>query len=455
MEPGLIWTLPRSLFDELSAFGGVFFVGGYVRNELILSGRSPHCPSELKDLRGDQDILVTSISLERLCEILRRYGRAEVVGRNFSVVRFRCGGRTYDFSVPSRRSSSGSTPVPDMPIERDLMDRDFTINAIAYDIKEGVFVDPTNGLRDIERGLIRQTSSRAFSVDALRTLRACRLKAMLKFEIEPQTLETAKQNTDRLSQIAPERIGEEFAKIILLSKPSIALRCLSEIGSIAVLLPQLDECQGVTQPGGMHAHDVFDHILLTVDNAPRDALVRFAALFHDITKPRHRFIGDDGRARFYGHQSTSAGVAKRWLEKFAFSHRFASSVAKLVQNHMFTHPETDKGVRRFIRRIGEELLEPLFQLRFADTKSQGLGGDIEAELEFYERVRKVLAQKPPLTTRDLAVNGNDVMSVLGIPPSPAVGQVLEKLLAMVVDDPSLNRRDVLIRLIPEVAEEVK
>ncbi|RKZ25505.1 hypothetical protein DRQ29_06225 [bacterium] len=169
-------------------------------------------------------------------------------------------------------------------------------------------------------------------------------------------------------------------------------------------------------------------------------------MFHDITKPRHREIAENGRAKFYNHQISAAKVAERLLEKYAFSKRFAENVAKLVRYHMFTHAETEKGIRRFVRKVGEELLDDIFQLRFADTKAQGLGGDMDAEMEYYERTMKILSEKPPLSVKSLAVNGNDVMNILQIPPGPIVGEVLNKLLEIVIDDPSKNRREILIDL---------
>ncbi len=422
--------------DMLSERWRVYFVGGYVRDVLV--GASEEV---------DQDILVVGATPRELLDVLSRFGKAELVGKSFGVIKFRRGGRTYDFSVPSLRTPTGSVPAPNMSLEEDLRQRDFTVNAIAYDILNRALVDPTGGLRDIERRLLKQTSPSAFQSDPIRVLRLCRLKAKLGFDVDAETSASARRFAKRLSDVAKERIGEEFRKIMLLSKPSSALRCLLEVGALDVVLPELAACVGVTQPGGMHAFDVFDHILRTVDESPPKPLVRFAALFHDITKPAHRFVGEDGRARFYGHQTTAAKLAKDWLEEHAFSKRFASAVAQLVKHHMFTHATTEKGIRRFIRRVGEELVEPLFELRFADTKAQGLGGDIDAEMEYCRRVRSVLEQKPPLSVRDLAVDGYDVMNVLGIPPGPDVGKALGKLLAAVIDDPTLNEREKLLEML--------
>ncbi len=439
MEKKLKWTLPKDLLDKLSRNGNVYFVGGYVRDMLIFG-----------DSDADIDILVTKIEIARLVKILSSYGNAEFVGKSFGVVKFRYGGKTYDFTIPSERTANGGIPKPDMPLEKDLRGRDFTMNAIAFDIRTNEFIDPLGGLHDIENKILKQTSENSFCDDPLRILRLCRFRAQSNFEVEDVTLASAKENIEKLNDVANERIGDEFSKMMLVSHPSDVFECLKNIAALDKLIPELKNCIGVTQPGGMHAYDVFGHILRTIDEAPQNVLIRFAALFHDIAKPQHRFLGDDGRARFYAHQETSAKIAKRWLKKYSFSKTFAENVAKLVKNHMFTHAETDKGVRRFIRRVGEELLEPLFQLRFADTKAQGLGGDMNMEMEYYRRVRKILDEKPPLSVKSLAVDGNDVMRILKIPPSPIVGKVLEELLSKVLDDPSLNEREILLNILNEI-----
>ncbi len=431
----LEWTLPAKLLEELLERGEVYFVGGTVRDFLLGIPRS------------DQDILVAGIAPDELVEILRKYGYAEWVGRSFNVIKFHYGGRTYDVALPSRRGAEGAEYDPNLSVEEDLTGRDFTVNAIAFCLRTQQFLDPTGGIEDIRKKVLRATTDEVFRFDPLRIIRLCRLAAKLGFDIDPHTKELALASVENIKDLPPERVGEEMNKIMLLPKPSAALRCLVKIGAMEILLPELVECIGVTQPGSLHSYDVFEHIMLTIDYAPPDPLVRFAALFHDITKPQHRFVDETGRARFYGHQVSAARLARKWLEKFAFSKKFAGNVAKLVRYHMYTHAATDKGVRRFIRRVGKELLPALFELRFADTRAQGPAGDLDAELQYAQRVRKILEEKPPLSVRDLEVDGYDVMRILGIPPGPKVGEVLNYLLAAVIDDPNKNRREILEEMI--------
>ncbi|MCD6594645.1 HD domain-containing protein [bacterium] len=427
------WALSKKLLDELESRGEIYFVGGFVRDMLIGIERT------------DQDILVIGIEPDELVKILQKYGFADWVGKSFSVIKFHCDGQIYDISIPSKRTNS----IPDEKIllVDDLSSRDFTINSIAYNIETGELIDPTNGIKDIESKILRSTDEHGFENDPLRLLRLCRLRAKLNFDIEPQTFDIAKNSVSKISNIPPERIGEEFTKIMKLDKPSSAFRCMQQLGIIDIIIPELAECVGITQPGGMHAYDVFGHILHAIDESPPNLLVRFAAMFHDITKPQHRELAEDGRAKFYNHQMSAAKVAKRWLEKYAFSKKFTDDAAKLVRYHMFTHAETDKGVRRFIRKVGEQLLSAIFELRFADTKAQGLGGDMDAEMRYYVRTMKILSEKPPLSEKALAVNGNDIMNILQIPPGPNIGKILKKLLEIVIDDPSKNERETLVEII--------
>ncbi len=331
IEPTKIeWSLPMGLLTELSNKGKVYFVGGFVRDKL------------LKIERTDQDILITNISPDLLIEILRKYGFAEWVGKSFRVAKFHYGGNVYDFSIPSERTIHSARQIPNMSIQDDLRQRDFTINAVAYDITNHKYIDPTGGVEDIENGIIRMVNPDVFSADPLRVIRLCRLRAKLDFNIDKKTKESAISSVSLLEEISSERIGEEFYKIMKLNKPSDAFRCMLKLGILDKILPELSACSGVTQPGGMHAYDVFEHTMRTIDESPAEPLVRFSALFHDITKPRHRDVQADGRARFYGHQITAEKVARKWLTRYAFSHKFADNVAKLVRYHMFTHAETDK-----------------------------------------------------------------------------------------------------------------
>jgi tRNA nucleotidyltransferase (CCA-adding enzyme) len=228
-------------------------------------------------------------------------------------------------------------------------------------------------------------------------------------------------------------------------------------GVLAVILPELTAGFGVDQ-NEWHAYDVYHHTLATVDAASADDLtLRLAALFHDIAKPQTK----DG-PHFYRHEIVGEDVARAALSRLRFSNEQTDMVARLVRGHMFSSdPEqTDKALRRFIRRVGPDALERLFALRAADVAGSGLPKRDDRNERFAERVAATLAGRPALSVRDLAVDGTDVIRALQarghLPPGarggPDVGRILHALLERVTDEPALNERDALLaeieRLIP-------
>jgi tRNA nucleotidyltransferase/poly(A) polymerase len=219
---------------------------------------------------------------------------------------------------------------------------------------------------------------------------------------------------------------------------------MHESGLLAHILPELEACVGVDQPGGYHKYDVFEHIIRTIDEAKPSLRLRLAALFHDIRKPQHKRLVDDG-ATFYGHESGGARVTINVMNRLRYSKDLAADVAMLVERHMFTTDVTDKGLRRLIRRVGLELIYDLLDLRRADVAAQGMGGKTDDVDEFERRIREEIDKKPPFGLRDLALSGSDIMSMLNIPPGPVVGHILDHLMEKVLDQPEDNRRETLER----------
>jgi tRNA nucleotidyltransferase (CCA-adding enzyme) len=220
---------------------------------------------------------------------------------------------------------------------------------------------------------------------------------------------------------------------------------MQRVGLLENILPELAAGVGVDQPGGYHAYDVFEHSILTTDSAPRDLVLRLAALLHDVSKPDTRVLTDEGGATFYGHDKKGSRVARRVLQRLRYSNQMIDQVCLLVDKHMFTTGVTDKGVRRLIRRMGEELILSLLDLRRADVVAQGKGGSTQDVDELEEKIRLELERKPPFGLKDLEVGGNDIMSTFDLPPSPLVGQVLNYLLELVLDNPELNQKERLMK----------
>ncbi|MGB2989627.1 MAG: HDIG domain-containing metalloprotein [Candidatus Zixiibacteriota bacterium] len=441
--PGLRNQIIKVVLEK----GKIYEVGGAVRDRFI----SPILPDK------DKDYLITGIPMDELCSLLSRFGKVDLVGKSFGVIKFLPlkkydGEHVFDVALPRKEYSTGPGHKDfrveydhTLRVEDDLSRRDFTINAMAEDLATGKLVDPLNGRKDIKRRLIRITNANSFADDPLRMLRGIQFAARFEFGLEEGTLDSLRQNADLIATISPERIQEELNKLLVKAKyPSAGFRLMQQVGLLEKILPELASAVGVTQPGGYHAYDVFEHSILTADSAPRDLVIRLAALLHDVSKPETKAPTESG-ATFYGHEKRGARVAKRALQRLRYSNQIVDQATLLIDKHMFTTGVTDKGLRRLIRKMGEELVFPLLDLRRADVVAQGKGGNTEDVDELEERIRLEIERQPPFGLKDLALDGNDIMKTFDIPPSPLVGQVLNYLLELVLDDPEVNQKDRLMK----------
>jgi tRNA nucleotidyltransferase (CCA-adding enzyme) len=437
------YALSPGLVESVLKAGKLYEVGGSVRDSLI----NPDVEHK------DRDYLITGIPLDDLITILRRFGRVDVVGRSFGVIKFNPKGQdsAYDIAVPRTEKSTGTAHKdfkvaydPDLSVEADLKRRDFTINAMAREVPSETLIDPYGGVKDIKRKIIRVVFPEAIEEDPLRILRGAQFAARFEFQMEKDTLGAMKGNAALLKSVSPERIADEINKMLTKAdKPSIGLRYLLEIGALEMVFPELVDCVGVDQPGGYHKWDVFDHTMVCVDNAPRRLEVRLAALLHDVGKPQTRELVKDG-ATFYGHDRLSTQMTVEALRRLRYPNEIIEQVSKQVSRHMFSDRAGEKGIRRLIRSIGKESIYDLLDLRRADIVAQGMGQDPSEVDEFEAKVTEEIEKKPPFGLQDLAVNGDDIKSEFGVSEGPLVGQVLDDLLEMVLDDPSANIREKLL-----------
>jgi tRNA nucleotidyltransferase (CCA-adding enzyme) len=350
-------------------------------------------------------------------------------------------------------------------LEEDLKRRDFTMNAIAYDPLAGALADPYGGQRDLGAHIIRAVGDplERFSEDGLRAMRAVRFAAQLEFTLDPPTERAIPQALDVFKKVSAERVRDELIKILMSRRPSTGLSLMQRTGLLGVTIPELLEGVGLHQ-NRFHKHDVWHHTLAAVDATvlgPTEAaeppwLVRFAALMHDVAKPRTAAPKEDSPSEnsFYRHEHVGAAMAEEICRRLKLANSERETIVNLVGNHMFWYtPEWSDGtVRRFISRVGVEHLDALFALRAGDVRARGQGEEPGVEIdELRARVRDEIAKASALKVSDLAVGGADVMEVLGCKPGPIIGEVLRALLERVLDDASLNQRDTLRALIPEVA----
>ena len=442
--------LSQDTINEILRAGRIYEVGGAVRDRFLLKKQSSK----------DHDYLVTGVQYDDLTKILKSHGRVDLVGRSFGVIKFtqfKSGeAHTFDITLPRREHSTGAGHTdfqvdfdPNLNVEDDLVRRDFTVNAMAFALDDNELVDPLNGRLDLDQRQLRMVYDGSFKDDPLRMLRAVQFAARFNFIIEPKTFEAIRKHAPLVKTVSSERIAEELNKLLeLAEKPSDGFRLMQTTGLLEQILPELANCIGVDQPGGFHKYDVFEHTLHVIDATPPSLRLRLAALFHDITKPKHRQLVDKG-ATFYGHEMSSGRVAHSVLKRLKYPNDLIRDVVMLVERHMFTTDVTDKGLRRLVKRVGVDLIYDLLDLRRADVDGQGMGGKTDDVDQFEKDIKAELAKMPPFSFSDLAIDGNDIMRIFGLQPSDKVGKILDHLMECVLDDPSLNTSEHLESLARE------
>ena len=338
-------------------------------------------------------------------------------------------------------------------IEVDLGHRDFTINAMAFDLENEEILDPHGGKSDIKRKLVRAIGDpdARFREDPLRLLRAVRLATGLKFRIETETLNTLTRMAPLLRPVASERIREELMKILMSPKPSTGFNLMVKTGLLTHFLPELLEGYKMRQ-NSYHRYTVFRHIMETLDRVEPDPVLRLTALLHDVAKPRVREKAN-GEWRFLGHEKASAGLSEQIMDRFKFSKHMIRKVTNIITHHMIGYNTgwTNGAIRRLIRRVGLEDIMDLIAFRRADIFAHGLNdhkSDILDELE--KRIMDQINGPMAITTQDLAIDGFKVMEFLGISPGPEVGKILKQLMEKVTDHPEMNNQKNLFSLLEQM-----
>jgi tRNA nucleotidyltransferase (CCA-adding enzyme) len=374
-----------------------------------------------------------------------KFGTFSVVGKKgeiFEITTFRTDVGYSDGRHPDKVKWGKS-------LEEDLARRDFTINAIAINLKPTIeIIDLFGGRKDLENKLVRTVGDpdQRFAEDGLRLMRAVRIASQLGFEIEEKTLKSIQKNAKLINNISGERIRDELFKLLLSPTPSVGIELLRQSGLLKEIMPELLDGLEMAQKGH-HISDVWTHNLKTLDNCQsKNPVTRLAALLHDVGKPKS--MKGEGEARtFHNHEIYSSRLAVKLGKRLKLSNKELDQLFRLVRWHMFTVQETqtDKAVRRFIRNVTPEYIDEMIDLRRADRLGSG-SKETSWRWELFKK-RIVEVQKQPFSVRDLKVNGKDVMEILKISPGPKVGEVLNKIFKEVEEDPSLNNREILLEKI--------
>jgi putative nucleotidyltransferase with HDIG domain len=410
-------------------------VGGSLRD--VLLGRAPADWDLTTDARPErvQALFPGSLYENRFGTVVVRQG-----GAQYEITTFRRDATYSDFRHPDAVEFGDS-------IEQDLARRDFTVNAMAWGGKPGTppaYVDPFGGAADLERRLLRTVGDpdERFREDALRMVRAVRLAATLEFEVEAGTLAAIGRGSNLVGHVSGERLLAELLKLLGAGRPSVGLRLMADTGLLGVIAPDLARQRGLSQ-NKIAGEDLWAHTLRTVDAAPNRQVVRLAALLHDAGKPDTLADG-----HFHGHESVGAAMARDLLARLHAPRLLQERVAHLVMHHMFAYrPDwSDAAVRRFIRKVGPACVSDLLALRAADNEGSGQAADAGHLTELGSRIAIELASDAVLSRRELAVDGDDLMTELGLPQGRILGRLLDDLTERVVAEPALNDRAILLDL---------
>jgi putative nucleotidyltransferase with HDIG domain len=435
-------TLSKNKFQS-------YLVGGCVRDSLM--NRIPK----------DWDI-TTNANPEQIMEIFphtfyeNEYGTVGVVTddekdetlKTIEVTPYRIESGYSDFRRPDK-IEWGKT------VEQDLARRDFTMNAVAYNVEKNIIIDPYNGLEDIKKQLIRTVGEpkERFGEDALRMLRAIRLSSTLNFAIESETQKAIEENANLLEHISKERIRDEFIKIVISDSPAIALDLCARLGILKYISEDFTKGIGVGQ-NQAHAFTVWEHLLRSLEHSAKKNFplhVRLAVLFHDIAKP-HTKRWQNEQWTFYGHEVVGSRITKQILNDLKFSKEIIDKVTKLVRWHMFfsdTEEISLSAVRRMVRNVSPELIWDLMDVRSCDRIGTGRPKESPYRLrKYHAMIEEVM--RDPISVKQLKVNGESIMKQTGITPGPTIGFILEILLSEVLEDPSLNNLEYLEKRVEEL-----
>lgn len=328
----------------------------------------------------------------------------------------------------------------------DLKRRDFTINAMAYNDKDGI-IDVFGGVDDIENKIIRCVGNpiERFTEDALRMMRAVRFSAQLGYTIEEKTKEAIKELAPNLKKISAERIQVELVKLVTSPHPDY-LRIAYETGITRIVLPEFDRCMETTQNHPHHCYGVGEHLLHSMLHVKPDKSLRLAMLLHDIAKPERKTTDENGIDHFHGHSAPSEEMAKKILHRLKFDNETIRVVSKLVCYHDYKFTTDKKSVRKAVHKVGEDIFPLLLEVKRADILGQS---DYERQeklqelSEIEESYRRILEAQECLSLRDLAVTGRDLIEE-GINPGKELGEILNKMLEHVLEYPEHNTKEYLI-----------
>lgn len=419
----------------LSSGHEAYAVGGCVRDSIL--GKTPADwdittsaqPKEVKALFPRS--IDTGIEHGTVTVLMDKVG--------YEVTTYRIDGEYEDARHPSEVTFTTN-------LVEDLKRRDFTINAMAYNEDSGL-VDAFDGMGDLKRGCIRCVGDprERFTEDALRMFRAVRFAAQLDFSIEETTQEAIRELAPNIAKVSAERIQVELVKLLVSDHP-YRMRDVYELGLSAVFMPEFDAAMKTTQHNRHHCYTVGEHTIHAMEGVTGDKVLRLTMLLHDIGKPVTRTTDEDGWDHFIGHEAIGADMARTILRRLKFDNDTIRRVTKLVRYHDVRPKITPEKIRRTMVKIGLESFPQLFDVKRADVHAQSEyqhQEKLEAIDNFEIYYRIIMEKKQPLAIKDLAIDGKDLLE-MGVRPGPQLGELLNRMLDLVLSYPEKNKREYLL-----------
>ena len=438
-EQALEIFIPKEVTGLLEALENkgyeAWVVGGCVRDSLL--GREP------------QDWDVTTSALPReVCRALSGYTVLQTGLKHgtvtaitpigpVEVTTYRVDGVYTDGRHPDAVRFTAS-------LREDLSRRDFTINAMAYHPQRGLF-DAFGGQEDLRQKRVRCVGEPAkrFGEDALRLLRALRFASVLGFSLEENTARAVRENRALLQKIAMERVSHEFVRLLCGRDADRVLRAYIEV--IGQFLPELLPLVGCEQHNPHHVFDVFEHTLHSLPYVKRQPVMRLTMLLHDVAKPNCFSLDDRGVGHFYGHAVQGAEMAREILTRLRLDKATIERVFTLIRLHDVQIEPTEKSVKHWLNKLGEETFRQLLRVKAADNLAQrpDLSCRVEQLRQLEDKIDEILRERQCFSLKDLAVNGHDLIA-LGMPPGKGLGEALGRLLEEVMDGACPNEKEALL-----------
>jgi len=437
-----------------------FVVGGYVRDFLL--------GKQVKDI----DVVVVGEGVEFGKKVAQEMGRSNlVVFENFGTAMLQLEEWKLEF-VGARKESyhrySRKPKVEVGTLDDDLSRRDFTVNAMAVSLNAADFgrlLDPFDGRRAMEEKILRTplNPEATFDDDPLRIMRAFRFACQLEFTIEPSVLEAAKKMAPRLKIVSQERITDEFMKTLSSRQPSLGLRLMDETGVLRVVFPELAHLGGVDQRQDFHHKDVLQHTFRVLDNVAgvsENVWLRFAALLHDIAKPRTKAFKEGIGWTFHGHEEVGARMVKPIFRKMRLPFDKLAFVEKLVRLHLrpmalVDEGVTDSAVRRLLFEAGEEV-DDLMVLCRADitSKNPKLVGQVRKNYDLVVEKMAEVEEKDRIRSWQPPVKGEEIMQVCGLEPGPVVGRLKTAITDAILDGRIPNDHDAALAYLLNMKDQI-